>query len=109
MVHKVSCPNAMRLKSSYGPRLVATRWGSVAEKFLATIQMEGIDRLGMLEEISTTLATRLGVNVRSLNISAQNEVFSCEVSMIVDSTDTLQKIITTLKAIKGIKTAKRIS
>lgn len=109
VVHKVSCPNAMRLKSSYGPRLVATRWGSVAEKFLATIQMEGIDRLGMLEEISTTLATRLGVNVRSLNISAQNEVFSCEVSMIVDSTDTLQKIITTLKAINGIKTAKRIS
>ena len=27
VLHKVSCPNAMRLKSAFGSRLVATRWG----------------------------------------------------------------------------------
>lgn len=109
VVHKVSCPEAMRLKSSYGPRLVATRWGAVAERFIAQVALEGIDRLGMLEDITSTLSTKLSVNIRSLNITARNEVFNCEVTFMTDSTDTLSNIINALKNIKGIKKAQRIS
>lgn len=109
VVHKVSCPEAMRLKSSYGQRLVATRWGGTAERFEARISLEGIDRLGILEEITSTLTNKLGVNIRGLNITAQNEVFSCETVILTDSTDTLSGVISALKDIKGIKIAQRIS
>ena len=51
VLHKVSCSKAMRLKSSYGPRLVATRWGEIAERFTVVIAAEGIDRQGVLEDI----------------------------------------------------------
>ena len=109
VVHKVSCPNAARLKSSYGSRLVATRWGGLADRFIARVALEGIDRLGILDDITTTLSRKLAVNIRSLNITTRNEVFNCELSMTVDSTDTLYNIINALKGIKGVKSAKRIS
>ena len=109
IVHKVSCAKAMRLKSSYGSRIVATVWGGSAEKFLARIGLEGIDRMGILGEITSTLSGPLGVNIRNLSINAENEVFKCEFTIRIDSTETLGNILSTLKAIKGIQIARRIS
>lgn len=109
VLHKVSCPVAMRLKTSYGPRLVATRWGGSAEKFLARIQIEGIDRHGILEEITNVVSQRLGINIRGLNISAPHEVFQCDMTVLVDNTDTVDTICQSLKEIKGVQKAARIS
>lgn len=109
VVHKVSCPQAMRLKSSFGPRILATRWGSLADRFEARIALDGLDRPGILEDIAATLHSRLNINLRSLNISALNEVFSCEMSVLIDSTVTLNSILNTLKEIKGVRKALRIS
>ncbi len=109
VVHKVSCPKAMLLKSGYGSRLVATEWGGSAERFIGRIRLEGIDRLGILEEISSVLSKKLGVDVRSLKIETRNEVFVCEMTIRVDNTETLEYIISSLKHIKGVKSALRIS
>lgn len=109
VLHKVSCSKAMLLKSGYGSRLVATKWGGAAENFEARIRLEGIDRTGILGEISTTLAVGLGVNIRNLTIDADREVFTCTLTVMVDNTSSLSKIINTLKAIKGVKIARRVS
>lgn len=109
VVHKVSCPNAMRLKSSFGSRLISTRWGGVADRFEARIALEGIDRQGILDDITSTLNRKLALNLRSLNISARNEVFTCELSILTDSVESLDNIISTLKEINGVKIAQRIS
>lgn len=109
VVHKVSCPKAMMLKSGYGTRLVATRWGSTAEMFMARMSIEGIDRKGILEEITHTLSSKLGIDIRNLSIEARNEVFACKLTVRIDTTDTIGQIITTLKEIKGIKAVRRIS
>ncbi len=109
VLHKVSCPNAMRLKSAYGSRLVATKWGGTARKFLATISIDGIDRHGILEEIAAAVSQKLGINIRGLNIAARQEVFHCELSVQVDSTETVELICDTLKKIKDVKFAKRTS
>lgn len=108
VLHKVSCPVAMRLKSNYGPRLVATQWGGNADRFLANIAVEGIDRLGILEEITSTISKKLGINIRSLNISAHQEVFQCEISVQIDNTHTVDNICALLKDIKGVQKANRI-
>ncbi len=109
IVHKVSCPNAMRLKSSFGSRLVATSWGGVAQRFLATISVDGIDRHGILEEIISAMSGKLGINVRGLNIGTKQEVFHCEITVQIDNAETVENICKTLKEIKGVKFAKRIS
>ncbi len=110
IVHKVSCPEAMRLKSSFGSRLVATKWGGVADKFLATISVDGIDRHGILEEITSVVSRDLDVNIRGLNINAKQAVFHCEITVQIDNTETVDNICRVLKdKVKGVKFAKRIS
>lgn len=110
VLHKVSCPKAMRLKSAFGSRLVATKWGGVAEKFLAVISVDGIDRHGILEEITSLISKDLGLNMRGLNISASQEVFHCEITLQVDNADTVESACKNLiEKIEGVKFANRIS
>lgn len=109
ILHKVSCPNAMRLKSAFGSRLVATKWGSIADKFIATIAIDGIDRHGILQEITSTLSQKLNVNIRGLNITARQEVFHCDLTVQIDSVETVEAICQALRKIKDIKFARRSS
>ena len=110
VVHKVSCPNAMRLKSSFGSRLVATKWGGVSDTFLAKISIDGIDRQGILGEITGVISKEMGINMCGLNISAEHEVFHCEITMQVDNASTVEKVCKALcDNVKGVKFAKRIS
>lgn len=107
VVHKVSCPKAMRLKSTYGPRLVATRWEGKASLFTARINIDGIDRHGILEEIAAKVSKDLYINIRGLNIEADQEVFHCELTVQIDTTDTIATICRALKSINGVKSARR--
>lgn len=109
VLHKADCAVATRLKSTYGNRLVATRWERHADKFVVTISIDGIDRKGMLEDLTAVLSRELCINIRGLNIKADQEVFHCDLTVQVDSTATVELICSSLKKIKGVKFAKRIS
>ena len=109
VLHKVDCQYAMKLKSAYGSRLVATEWGGNSSKFMATLSIDGIDRMGMLEDIIAVVSRKQGINIRSLNINTHNEVFSSQMTVWVDSADTVEKLCDSLLHIKGVKFAKRIS
>lgn len=109
VLHKVDCPYAIRLKSTFGSRLVATKWGGEASAFIATIAIDGIDRLGILQDITSLVSQTLGINIRGLNIVAKQEVFHCELTVRIDNVETVEKICEQLKHIKDVKFAKRIS
>lgn len=109
VLHKADCAVATRLKSTYGNRLVATRWERHTDKFVVTISIDGIDRKGMLEDLTAVLSRELCINIRGLNIKADQEVFHCDLTAQVDSTATVELICSSLKKIKGVKFAKRIS
>ena len=109
VLHKVNCPHAMLLKSTYGSRLVVTKWGGNANKFMAKVSIDGIDRHGILEEITDLVSKKLGINIRSLNISTRNEVFGCEMTVQIDSAERVDKLCDQLLQIKGVKFAKRTS
>jgi GTP pyrophosphokinase len=56
IVHSLACPRAALLKATYGHRILATKWEEVAAThFRAEVQLEGIDRHGILQEISAIL------------------------------------------------------
>lgn len=109
VLHKVSCPLAMRLKSAYGSRLVVTSWSGNSSQFLCEIAIDGIDRMGMLDEIVDLVSRKFSINIRSLNISTKEEVFHCHMSFYVDTTNTVNKLCDKLLNIKGVKFAKRTS
>ena len=109
VVHKVNCHTAMRLKTAFGSRLVATRWEGKADSFTAAISLEGLDRLSMINDIASTLSQQLGINIRQLNITANGQVFHSDMVVNIDTTDTLDRVIAALRKIKGIKSVVRTS
>lgn len=109
ILHKVSCETAMRLKSAYGQRLVACRWGGKASNFLASISVDGIDAQGVLERITNLLSIEMNANIRGLNISTKGEVFHCDITIQVDSAETVDEICRKLKQLKEVSFTKRTS
>ncbi|MCQ2290237.1 MAG: RelA/SpoT family protein [Muribaculaceae bacterium] len=108
VVHKMDCEEATRLKSSYGGRIVQTRWETKAKKFNVTLSLEGIDRQGILQEIIYLISTNLSLNMRRLNISADEGVFQAELEAQVDDTEVVTKLCKRLKKVKGVSSAVRV-
>ena len=107
-VHQMSCPTAMRLKSSYGGNIVRTRWKGTANLFPVTISVEGMDRHGILEEITNAVSLRLGININRLNIEADGNVFRCRFTVSVDNDGTAERICEAMTKIKDVKYAARV-
>lgn len=109
IVHKLTCPNAMRLKSSFGGRLLSTKWDNKREKFLASIHIEGIDRMGILQELIYIISTNMAINIRGLNIAANEGVFSCELTVLVEDTNVVTALCKQVKKVKGVNSAARMN
>ena len=104
----MTCPRAQVLKASYGPRILATRWDEVAGKFMASIRIEGIDRHGILSELTRMISTALNIDIRRLNIEAEKEVFTCDLGVLVGSTADVDELCKKVFKINGVKRADRV-
>lgn len=109
IVHKLTCPVAMKLKSSQGGKILAPRWEDRSGRFLAKIRIEGIDRMGILQEIIQVITSNLAVNIRKLNINADNGVFKSELLVMVEDTQAMTKMCRRIKSISGVKLATRMN
>jgi len=109
VVHKIDCPVMQRLKAGYGSRLVQTLWADPGEKFLVTLHIEGIDRMGILQEIIHIISTNLNVNIRRLEIQANEGVFSCELEVLIDDASEATNLCKQLKKVDGVNAATRLS
>ena len=108
VIHALNCPRALVLKAGYGSRIVSTRWALTSAKFLAHIKVEGIDRPGILQEISGMIALQLGIDLRKLEIEAINEVFTCDLWVRVEDVSIVNDMCHTLTHVKGVEKATRI-
>jgi len=79
-----------------------------AKTFLVRISLKGIDRMGLLNEISRFLSLVMGANMRRLNLSADKGIFEGYIDLYVNSKDVLEKILKKLTTIEGIETVSRI-
>ena len=109
IVHKMDCATAMRIRSSHGNRLVATRWeeSPLTTSFLATISIQGIDRMGILQELIYEISTNMSLDMRRLNIEANEGVFTCELVLRVSDANIVNRLCRQVKKINGVKSAVR--
>jgi len=68
-----------------------------------TINLEGIDRKGMLMDVSTLLTEQFDINILKLNILTDDGIFSCEMVFKVHDNTVLDTIIKKLRKIDGMK------
>ena len=109
-VHKKSCPVAEEIAATHGDWVVVPQWLEAAENqaFLVRISLKGLDRVGILNEISRYLSLVMGANIRRLDIKADNGIFEGFIDLYINSKDVLEKILRKLSSIEGIESVSRI-
>lgn len=109
VIHKRQCPVAVRLKSSYGNRIIATEWDTHKElSFLVTIYLKGIDCMGLLNEVTQVISRQLNVNIRKLTIESSDGIFEGRIQLYVHDVDDVRTICNNLKQIQHIKQVVRV-
>ena len=109
IIHKRQCPVAVKLKSSYGNRIIATQWDTHKDlSFLVTIYVRGIDGVGVLNEVTQVISRQLNVNIRKLIIDATDGIFEGKIQLYVHDVDDVRTICNNLKQLANIKEVSRI-
>ncbi len=107
-IHNPSCPEALSLSSSQGDRIISCYWDNKTATFPAALEIKGIDRMGMVNEISQAITHDMSVNMKKLVIESKDEFFEGTIEVFVHNAKNLQQLANRLQKIKGIKQVKRI-
>ena len=103
-LHQRACPVANRLKSSFGNRILDAKWDMHKVLFFdATIQIRGIDRKGMLHDISDVITEKLDVNIHRVTISADDGIYDGKIEIRVHDRPEVQEIVDALKQIEDMQ------
>ena len=103
-IHKRTCPVAAKLKSAFGNRILDVKWDMHKRLyFIATIRIGGIDRVGILNEITQVISSQMNVNIRNLNITCEDGMFDGTLELRVHDRDDVRLIMNNLKKVEDLK------
>ena len=103
-IHKRACPVAAKLKTSYGNRILDIKWDMHRKLYFdATIRISGIDRLGMLNEITQVISSQMNVNIHKILITCEEGIFEGTIEMRVHDRANVRAIMDNLKKIQDLK------
>lgn len=103
-IHKRACPVADKLKSSFGNRILDAKWDMGRNLFFdATVQIQGIDRMGLLNEVTNVLSNNLSINIHKVQITVDDDIFSGTFDLRVHGRGDMKVVVENLKQITGIQ------
>lgn len=109
-IHKIDCPEANLLKTSYGKRIYSASWNTHrVQSFVETIELKGIDKFGVFIHVLQTITTDFHINIRSINISSEDGIFKGTMEVYVYDRKELDDLLKALRKIEDIKDVKRIN
>ncbi|MCQ2337848.1 MAG: RelA/SpoT family protein [Paludibacteraceae bacterium] len=109
IVHRLDCPEAEKLKASFGHRIITAAWKTQKVlSFRATISIKGFDRPGLLKEIVHIISDDYNINMRRSVFETNDRIFSGTIEMYVFSADDINNLCHKLMELKPLKEVKRI-
>lgn len=108
-IHRVSCPNAIKLLSNYAYRVVKAKWtNDQLISFLAGLKLTGTDELGLVNNITKVISNEHNVNMRSISFDTEDGIFTGTIMVYVHDTKHLNHLIDNLKKVKGVNKIERL-
>jgi len=102
-IHKNNCPNSIQLRSNYAYRILKAKWVNKEEiDFIATINIKGIDRLGLINSVTKIISSQMNVNMRAININSYDGVFEGEITLFVHNVSVLNSLTSKLRNVDGV-------
>ena len=107
-VHKKSCSVAQSLATKHGDWIVTPVWKNTNnQSFLVRISIKGIDRMGLLNDITKEISLVMEVNMRRIDLGTEGEIFDGHIDLLVQDKNVLEDLINKLSNINGIQSVMR--
>lgn len=107
-VHKKSCSVAQSLATKHGDWIVTPVWKNTNnQSFLVRISIKGIDRMGLLNDITKEISLVMEVNMRRIDLGTEGEIFDGHIDLLVHDKNVLEDLINKLSNINGIQSVMR--
>ena len=107
-VHKKTCGVAESLATKHGDWIVMPQWANSQDQaFLVRVSIKGVDRVGLLNDITKEISLVMGVNMRKLNLGANQEIVEGYIDLLVHDKRVLEQLISRLNSIDGIQSVMR--
>ena len=110
-IHRKDCPNAKQLRENYPYRVIEARWsdnGKNKALYPVTLRIVGHDDIGIVNNITSLITQEKDITMRGINIESHDTLFSGTLTLLLDDTARLNKLITKIEAIKGVKQVRRV-
>ncbi len=108
-IHRVNCPNAIKLLSNYAYRVIKAKWvNDQLISFLAGLKITGTDELGIVNNITKVISNENNVNMRAINFDTDDGLFEGTIMVYVHDTKHLNHLMDNLKKVKGVNRVERI-
>jgi guanosine-3',5'-bis(diphosphate) 3'-pyrophosphohydrolase len=102
-VHHKECPNSLALQSNYAYRIIPAKWiDSSAEVYSAVIKMSGIDRQGLVNEVTKLISNNKNITINKINFDSEDQFFTGLIHVNVQNKTILEKLVKNLSKINGI-------
>ena len=111
IVHKATCDELNRLAAQYGKQIVKEeiKWSQhKAMHYLSTISLRGIDRMGILLDLSKIVSGDFSINIREIAIQSHDGIFEGTISLYVKDAESLNTVMDRIRKVKGIESVKRL-
>ena len=107
-IHRTTCPNAARLMSNFGHRVVKTKWAKNKEiSFLTGLKIVGLDDVGVIHKITNLISGEMKFNIAAMTIEAKDGIFMGNLKIFVHDKDELDELCNQLLALSGIEKVDR--
>ena len=111
VVHKSTCDTLIRLAAQSGENIVKEeiKWSQQkAVSYLATVELSGVDRPGVLLDLTRLRTTDFSINMRAMNIHSHDGIFEGTISLYVQDIVSLNALLDNIRHIKGVDRVKRL-
>ncbi|MET0636987.1 MAG: bifunctional (p)ppGpp synthetase/guanosine-3',5'-bis(diphosphate) 3'-pyrophosphohydrolase [Chitinophagaceae bacterium] len=107
-IHRTNCPNAAKLLSNYGHRVVKTKWAKNKEiSFLTGLKIVGLDDVGVIHKITNLISGELRINISAFSLEAKEGLFEGNIKVFVHDREELEQLVRSLKELSGIESVER--
>jgi len=107
-IHKRQCPEAMKLKSSYGPRILSAEWAMKNElSFPVELELRGIDGVGIVSQIAKIVSDELAVNMTKLLFETKDGIFKGNIELFIHDVKDVQNLCMKISKIQNVQVVRR--
>lgn len=107
-IHRKDCSNAIGMSNRFGYREIQVVWRSASEGIHASLLLNGVDRSGLVGDISSVIGKESRVALRSISLDTKGRDFEGLIRLVASSSEILEIITQRLLRVEGVKKISRI-